>query len=672
MSKSSEGSQTRKRGIRASRVKLEKAMANAGFRTQAALASHIADLEMLDSAPRDFVSRIFREHSVAPASIERIANALNVEAYTLYKSNAEDEIPSPSPKEEIGVKNTKEPQELSKNRLLLPILICSVIIFITLLLWQFSRTHEPSKNSGHGIKGLENISIAVLDFSHPKLVPFSNILRKSLANKFKSPSNASIALNHDLSAWKTVDKLKVDYVLEGEILSYGQNLGLLLYLVNQDSKKLIASFSGLELENTNQNIQTMIQNVEQAIDHFFNTNSSELPIFLNKEALTYYLQSQQQLDGSSIEINIRRALDFIQRSLRIEPNFAKTKATLCDILVRQSIINGDKTLLNDAETECQHAQSITSSFAELHFAFGQVRRKQGRTDEAIDLYKKALDIFPNYVDAHFGLAESYINKVQQTQNKEFFENALQHITKAKAHKPEFWKVPFVASRVHYFQGDVTTAIAELEQSKEMYETFNNLANLGTLYFCQGNMQQAQLNYLKLEDLNGASGMTDNYLGVINFALENYQDSVTYFTASMDKMLAEGSEGLYLAWINLGDAYFANSQLEKAQEAYQHSIVIADRNLILGENENNIRAHIFYSNLKLTLSKNKIITSTHKKRLLEELETIASKATDPDALVRIMLSWVELDEIEKGRRIFNTFAATCKGYADYPLVRKYFN
>src|SRR5690606_37758816 len=80
----------RKRGVRASRTSLARALAEAGLRTQSALAERIADLEGLDAAPRDVVSRVFRERPVEPQTIERVARALGVEAYTLYKTAAEE------------------------------------------------------------------------------------------------------------------------------------------------------------------------------------------------------------------------------------------------------------------------------------------------------------------------------------------------------------------------------------------------------------------------------------------------------------------------------------------------------------------------------------------------------------------------------------------------------
>ena len=87
---------TRNRGVRASRLKLEKALAESDLdkRTQAALANRIADLEELDAAPKDLVSKVFRELPVDPQTIERIARALGVEAASLYLTE-EDGLSGP-------------------------------------------------------------------------------------------------------------------------------------------------------------------------------------------------------------------------------------------------------------------------------------------------------------------------------------------------------------------------------------------------------------------------------------------------------------------------------------------------------------------------------------------------------------------------------------------------
>ena len=79
------------RGVCASRARLIHALSQAGLKTQSALADRIADLEGLEVAPRDLVSRAFRELPVDALSMERIAHALGVQAHTLYLPRHEAE-----------------------------------------------------------------------------------------------------------------------------------------------------------------------------------------------------------------------------------------------------------------------------------------------------------------------------------------------------------------------------------------------------------------------------------------------------------------------------------------------------------------------------------------------------------------------------------------------------
>ncbi|MBU3020468.1 hypothetical protein [Aestuariibacter sp. A3R04] len=76
----------RVRGVKASRQKLERAMAEKGFETQIQLARYMAKIEKRTSPPKDLVNKVFREQPVAFHNISRIAIALDVEAHTLFFS----------------------------------------------------------------------------------------------------------------------------------------------------------------------------------------------------------------------------------------------------------------------------------------------------------------------------------------------------------------------------------------------------------------------------------------------------------------------------------------------------------------------------------------------------------------------------------------------------------
>ncbi len=419
-------SRTRKHGVRASRVKLEKAMSDAGFKTQAALAEHIADSEKLESIPKDFVSKVFREQYVEPSSVERIASALGVEYYTLYQSSTDETIfysdkfqTTDVDSEQALPSSTRTP---NRYRLVLSAL---VVILLLSAFWVWFQSLESKVNLDIPAIDLTNISSAVPDFSHPELRDFSDSLRSLITTKFQTPTPAALAISYSNSPWKTIDNLNVDFVLEGEVYRYGHHVELLVYFVGAESRTLLDSFSDLELVKTDKNISIFVSKIDLAIDKsLFGQNELDDQM-LNKDALLNYLKSLDQIDKSLTEINIRRALDLIQRVLRVAPHNAKARAALCDALVRQSIVNGDKSLLVDAENECTQARAENLNLPELLYSLAQVKHKQGKTDEAIALYKKVTLDYPMFVSAQWGLAEALINKVQQTGDQSYFNEALQ-------------------------------------------------------------------------------------------------------------------------------------------------------------------------------------------------------------------------------------------------------
>lgn len=87
---------SKQRGVRASRLKLEKALADSPLtrKTQVAIANAIADAEELDAAPKDLVSRVFRELPVDAQTIERVARVLDVDARDLYLTEEDPAWPA--------------------------------------------------------------------------------------------------------------------------------------------------------------------------------------------------------------------------------------------------------------------------------------------------------------------------------------------------------------------------------------------------------------------------------------------------------------------------------------------------------------------------------------------------------------------------------------------------
>ncbi|WP_158966990.1 hypothetical protein [Paraglaciecola sp. L3A3] len=227
----------RKRGIRASRVKLEEAMARAGYKTQASLAEAIADKENLDSIPKDVVSKVFRELLVAPSSIQRVANILEVEAYTLYKSAEEQKREYTITENESKIEKTAPIESIPATQpalnfrslllLILVVLIGVITTIITVNVLNTSSNMQIVKSiSGKFANKKPTLGMFSLvidaDEKSRELLSIPT-LKKTLQNNytFSDYSQFSKTLDSELLPRDILNELQADFFLKLETTEFG-------------------------------------------------------------------------------------------------------------------------------------------------------------------------------------------------------------------------------------------------------------------------------------------------------------------------------------------------------------------------------------------------------------------------------------------------------------------
>ena len=70
--------------------------------------------------------------------------------------------------------------------------------------------------------------------------------------------------------------------------------------------------------------------------------------------------------------------------------------------------------MDEAIAQYQKALEINPNYAEAHNNLGIAFLQKGQVDEAIDQYQKALEINPNYADAHNNLGIAFSQKGRWT------------------------------------------------------------------------------------------------------------------------------------------------------------------------------------------------------------------------------------------------------------------
>ncbi|MCP4040301.1 MAG: tetratricopeptide repeat protein, partial [bacterium] len=175
--------------------------------------------------------------------------------------------------------------------------------------------------------------------------------------------------------------------------------------------------------------------------------------------------------------------------------------------------------------------------AEIYSDLGFVLDRQGRSDEAIENYRKAIALDPETRSAHFNLAVSLLRRGELDQSATHYEAALRVKPTAEAHNG----LGFVLSK----QGKQEEAIAQFREAirvnPKYTAAYNNLA--GNL-IKQGKLDEAALNYqLSLDEKPSAA--LHNQLGVILVRLDRIDEAEQQFrkAIAVDPGYAEARKNL---------------------------------------------------------------------------------------------------------------------------------
>ena len=95
--------------------------------------------------------------------------------------------------------------------------------------------------------------------------------------------------------------------------------------------------------------------------------------------------------------NVDDAIGLIRESLSIDPDNAVARSNLAGILF-------DGNLLEEAANQSEQAVRINPALTEGWYNLGDIRREQGRIDDALSCYGRTLDLTPDHAQAHWNSA----------------------------------------------------------------------------------------------------------------------------------------------------------------------------------------------------------------------------------------------------------------------------
>lgn len=672
---------SRKRGVRASRARLYQALTESGLRSQAALAERIADLEELEQAPKDLVSRVFREQPVELQTLQRVARALNVDAWQLYLTSDEPQAPQQSAADEgEGPAQHVQPgasRQAASTRWIALVLV-GLVVGGGLLWWrsttdappggaQLAQPRDNSQPPAFRHAWIGEPTLVVTGFEGDVDGALAEALRAELSQHFRMASPSADLLVHDLTPEEIAQQLRSDAVIDGEVVRLGRLAGVRIYLYGGGVRQQVWAGT-IEVARLAGQRAALAGKASQAVARVLGLpfgDPEQLAHYPLAPVHDYYLEGRLHLDGPASELNIRRAQGRFEAALRLDANYADAHAGLCEALLEEYWMEDAQRALNDASLACGRALQLAPQAASSRIAHAHLLRVTGRAHEAVELLDTLLADDPDDAAALVGLVASLLALYRGDGDAAHLDRATAAAEHGSAVDPGFWKPPFWQAILAYYAGDLDRAIAAAEEARRRDENEYVLANLGTFYFCAEQLELARGAYERAREVAPQSYVGEEFLGLLYYLGGDYETAAELRSAAIARLASVGEPEIHEMWGNLADAYLGLGRHEDAVEAFQRAVEISERDVLQGiESPTDRASRAYYYSRLMELAPERMPADTEA-RVKAELLEVLEHPLDPGAALRVARAWMQYGRQELALRAFQHAVERCGGYAAMP-------
>ncbi len=657
----------RQRGVKASRLKLEHYMLAAGIKSQAELARKMADLENLDTEPKDLVNRVFRQNKVEHHSLERVAKALDVEAYKLYLTQEDEQliqqstIVSSEPNlahQDVDAMTSPEHSavhrfEKRKNYVLM--LTFFLLLPLFYLVYTLTKQNDKVHNNATDylpIVEQESEQNSLLFPKQLSLYPLANylaeqqngarigIVPRALFNDFEVTSESlrkyevdviwTIA-QKDLGRYSTlfVSQLKNNEYRLVSAISFSQNeLRNANAMISQHFTQLIQSpkalLTGVQQEHVRQDSLTLVK-ARQLVEHYFSADNMK-----QAEALLNQLHRQT----------------------------AESLAISCLIKVNIGWHSDEKAAFEQAQTLCDRALMLDSSHPFVLSTNAYRLYRNGQYEDAVRAYNILLDQFPENIEGLLGKAELSLRYYLQDpeQHKASINASISYAQQAILQEPDYWRGYQLLGTVYYLAKQPKQALEVMKKLNQLAPNQLSLANAAILSLCHEEMDDAQTYANEMLTIDANSYIAHE----TRFFVYAYQNQLSDALAAMQEAMnifENQQGGLHMQWGQLADAFRWNRDIEQAKAHYKKALIEFEQDKIKQQTtDNDIIYPLFYQAAIDKLSQQNL-----SQNLTAELSHLSVDNMPSAQLLKTAVLYRWLGEATQAAQIEEKLIATCPVY-----------
>ncbi len=350
-------------------------------------------------------------------------------------------------------------------------------------------------------------------------------------------------------------ELGANFILEGSVQKYGDNMRIIVQLVQANIDKHVWSE---EFDVGPKNVLRIQSKIAKKVATELKTILSETELSAlnqlstkNIEAYNLYVRGRFFL-GDMTEAGFNKSLDYFSRAIEIDPDYSLAYAGLADTYL---LLTGWKFIspaegYPKARDFALKALSIDNSLAEANTALAEIYWKYERNFRQSDLlYKRTIEISQNYAHAY----DSYANYLWCIGKH---MEAREQINKAKDLDPLSKAIYVRSASQYYHDGLLLNALSDLEKVLEIDPEFAEANYLLFFLYRKMEMWDQSFNAFKkikkvikdervVDEIYQSSGIDGILYYLIDWGKQN-NSSLSYHIAEYYVLLGQKKEAL--SWL----------------------------------------------------------------------------------------------------------------------------
>ncbi len=372
-------------------------------------------------------------------------------------------------------------------------------------------------------------------------------------------------------------RLRVAQYLEGSVRVDGDQLRVVVQLIDSETSfSLISRSFDRRLDEwfdvQDEITRLVVANLRVALPPETQGLSASLFYDRNLDAYTLYRRGMETFYQPKSGQSIEQALDWFNRALEEDPEYAAAYAGLCKTYTAGYLVINDPGFIDKAETACGNALAINPNLYVVFEALGDLYWRTGKDAEAESSYLKALSINVNYVPALRGLADVYFRMKRLDEAEEYFRRAI-------VLQPGNWSSYNAYGGFLYRNGRYEEAAREYRKIGSLDpKNPTGYTNLATALMLSGDFEQAIEAFSQALEINPQRTAYSN-LGLLYYYLNRYELAV----AAHNEAVSMAPDN-HLIWANLGDALYFAEGPDSARNAFGRAEELVDARLSVNPND----------------------------------------------------------------------------------------